>query len=288
MDVTKKKTGKNKNTETEKKIGNNKKTETDKKFDNKNNTETDNKTGAAEPAVVLDNVSMCFNMSKDRIDSIKEYVVKLIKGQLFFEEFWALNDVSLTIDKGEIFGFVGLNGAGKSTLLKVVAGVLRPTKGGVSVKGSIAPLIELGAGFDPDLTARENIFLNGAVLGYSTAYMKERYGEIMDFSELSKFEDVPVKNFSSGMYARLGFAIATMVQPDILIVDEILGVGDFKFQEKCHKRIEEMMSGNTTVLMVSHDDSTIESFCGRVAWLENGRIREVGPTKDILSRYMER
>jgi ABC-2 type transport system ATP-binding protein len=236
-------------------------------------------------AIRLDNVSMRFNMSKDRVDSLKEYMVRLMKHQLFFEEFWALRDVSLEIKKGEVFGLVGLNGAGKSTLLKVVAGVMKPTAGTVFVDGTIAPLIELGAGFDADLTAKENVYMNGAVLGYNAAYMESRYQEIMDFAELWEFEDVPVKNFSSGMYARLGFAIATLVKPDVLIVDEILGVGDFRFQEKCHARIQEIMDGGTTVLMVSHASATIKQFCNRVAWVENGRIREIGPAEDVCDRY---
>lgn len=236
-------------------------------------------------AIRLDNVSMRFNMSRERVDSIKEYVVKALKRQLFFDEFWALKDVSFDVQKGEVFGLIGLNGAGKSTLLKIVAGVLKPTGGNVFVDGSIAPLIELGAGFDADLTARENIFLNGAVLGYNKAYMEKRYQEIIDFSELENFVDVPIKNFSSGMYARLGFAIATLVKPEILIVDEILGVGDFRFQEKCKGRIQEMMSGGTTVLMVSHSNDTIKTFCNRVAWLENGCVREIGPADEVCDRY---
>ena len=179
-----------------------------------------------EMAIRLDRVSVRFNMSRERVDSMKEYLIRAVKQQLFFDEFWALRDVSLEIRKGEVFGLVGLNGAGKSTILKTVAGVLKPTQGVVETHGSIAPLIELGAGFDPDLTARENVYMNGAVLGYSSVYMKERYEEIMDFAELENFADVPVKNFSSGMYARLGFAIATTVKPEILIVDEILSVGE--------------------------------------------------------------
>lgn len=240
-----------------------------------------------EIAIQLNDVSMKFNLSKERVDSLKEYVVRFIKRDLFYDEFWALKNVSLDIHKGEVFGLIGLNGAGKSTLLKLVAGVLKPTTGSVNVKGRIAPLIELGAGFDPDLTARENVFMNGAVLGYDTKYMKEHYNAIMDFAELWEFEDVPVKNFSSGMYARLGFAIATTVEADILIVDEILGVGDYKFQEKCNKRIEELMSGGTTVLMVSHDNETIKKYCSRVAWLENGQVKEVGNTEEVCSRYLE-
>lgn len=241
--------------------------------------------GSNHVVVHLDHVSMRFNMSRERVDSIKEYLIKVAKRQLFFDEFWALQDVSFDIRKGEVFGLVGLNGAGKSTLLKLVAGVLKPTAGTVLVEGEIAPLIELGAGFDPDLTARENIYMNGAVLGYNTAYMRERFQEIIDFSELKDFVDVPVKNFSSGMYARLGFAIATLVRPDVLIVDEILGVGDFRFQKKCQRRIQELMGGGTTVLMVSHTGETIKKFCSRAAWLENGRLREIGPAAEVCAHY---
>ena len=241
--------------------------------------------GSNHVVVHLDHVSMRFNMSRERVDSIKEYLIKVAKRQLFFDEFWALQDVSFDSRKGEVFGLVGLNGAGKSTLLKLVAGVLKPTAGTVLVEGEIAPLIELGAGFDPDLTARENIYMNGAVLGYNTAYMRERFQEIIDFSELKDFVDVPVKNFSSGMYARLGFAIATLVRPDVLIVDEILGVGDFRFQKKCQRRIQELMGGGTTVLMVSHTGETIKKFCSRAAWLENGRLREIGPAAEVCAHY---
>jgi ABC-type polysaccharide/polyol phosphate transport system ATPase subunit len=239
----------------------------------------------SDVAIKIQDVSMCFNLSRDRIDSLKEYLIRMAKRQLFYDEFWALTDISFEIRKGEVFGLIGLNGAGKSTLLKLVAGVLKPTKGTVEVEGTIAPLIELGAGFDPNLTATENVYMNGAVLGYSAKYMEKRYQEIMDFAELWGFEDVPVKNFSSGMYARLGFAIATMVQPDILIVDEILGVGDFKFQEKCSCRIDELMNGGTTVLMVSHDEDTIKKFCNRVAWLDKGKIVAIGPTNEICDKY---
>lgn len=236
-------------------------------------------------AIRIENVSMRFNMSRERIDSIKEYVIRAAKRQLFFDEFWALRDVSLEIKQGEVFGLIGLNGAGKSTLLKLVAGVMKPTTGTIQVEGSVAPMIELGTGFDPDLTAKENVFMNGAVLGYNAAYMRERYDSIMDFAELWDFADVPVKNFSSGMYARLGFAVATMVKPEILIVDEILGVGDFRFQQKCHDRIAQLMSGGTTVLMVSHSNDTIRNFCGRVAWLEQGRVREIGPASEVCGHY---
>jgi ABC-2 type transport system ATP-binding protein len=236
-------------------------------------------------AIKIENVSMCFNLSRDRVDSLKEYFIKLIKRQLFYDEFWALKDISLEIKKGEVFGLVGLNGAGKSTLLKLVAGVLKPTKGTVEVDGVIAPLIELGAGFEAELTAKENVYMNGAVLGYNTKFMDKRYQEIIEFSELKDFEDVPVKNFSSGMYARLGFAIATIVHPDILIMDEILGVGDFKFQEKCSKRIDELMKGGTTVLMVSHSSEAIKRFCNRAAWLDKGCLVEIGPSEEICDKY---
>lgn len=236
-------------------------------------------------AIRVENVSMQFNISRERIDSIKEYLIKAAKRQLFFDEFWALRDISFEVERGEVFGLIGLNGAGKSTLLKIVAGVLKPTVGSVQVEGNVAPLIELGAGFDPELTAKENIYMNGAVLGYNAAYMKERYQSILDFSELWDFADVPIKNFSSGMYARLGFAIATLIKPDILIVDEILGVGDFRFQKKCQSRIKELMDGGTTVLMVSHVNDTIKKFCSRVAWLDQGRIREIGPAEQICNRY---
>ncbi len=236
--------------------------------------------------VRLDHVTMKYNLSKDRVDSLKEYIIKLLKRQLFYDEFIAINDVSFEIQKGEVFGLVGLNGAGKSTLLKLVAGVIKPTKGIVCTQGTIAPLIELGAGFDPELTARENIFMNGAVMGYSAKYMKERFDEIIDFAELWEFVDVPIKNFSSGMYARLGFAVATIVKPEILIVDEILGVGDYKFQKKCNDRIQELMRGGTTVLLVSHSPNLIKEYCDRAAWLEKGKLKDIGSAKKICDRYL--
>ncbi|WP_312432904.1 ABC transporter ATP-binding protein [Lacrimispora sp.] len=234
----------------------------------------------------LDHVTMKYNLSKDRVDSIKEYVIKLMKRQLFYDEFIAVKDVSLEISKGEVFGLVGLNGAGKSTLLKLVAGVIKPTSGIVSAKGTIAPLIELGAGFDSELTARENVYMNGAVMGYSVKYMKERFEQIIDFAELWEFVDVPIKNFSSGMHARLGFSVATIVKPEILIVDEILGVGDYKFQQKCNDRIKELMGDGTTVLMVSHSSDQIKEYCDRAAWLEKGELIDVGPAREICDRYL--
>jgi len=239
----------------------------------------------SEIAVKFENVSMYYNLSREKIDNLKEYMIKLVKRQLFFDEFRALSDISFDVNKGEVFGLVGLNGSGKSTLLKIVAGVLKPTTGRVTVNGTVAPLIELGAGFDPDLSARENVYMNGAVLGYSAAYMSRLYKEIFDFAELWEFEDVPVKNFSSGMYARLGFSIATTVSPDILIVDEILGVGDFKFQQKSSERIRRLIHSGATVLIVSHTPKSIREFCGRVAWLEKGTLVALGDTGEIMDRY---
>jgi len=236
-------------------------------------------------AVSVENVTMKFNMSKEKVDSIKEYFVKLLKRQLMYTEFTALEDVSFEIKKGEVFGIVGLNGSGKSTTLKIVSGILKPTIGEVKTNGSISPLIELGAGFDPNLTARENIFLNGYVLGYTKDYIKEKFDDIVEFSELEEFLDVPIKNFSSGMVARLGFAIATVVRPDILIVDEILAVGDYKFQEKCENRIADMMSGGTTVIIVSHSIEQIQRLCDRVLWLEKGKVKMLGEVDSVCIEY---
>ena len=224
-------------------------------------------------------------MSKEKVDSIKEYFIKLVKRELHFEQFLALKDVSVTIEQGDVFGIVGLNGSGKSTLLKVTSGILKPTKGTVKTVGTISPMIELGAGFDMDLTARENIFLNGSVLGYSKQMMEEKFDEILEFSELQPFVDVAVKNYSSGMVARLAFAIATITKPDILIVDEILAVGDFLFQQKCEKRIREMMDRGTTVIIVSHTIEQIERLCKHVLWLEHGNMKMLGDTKTVCDAY---
>jgi len=238
-----------------------------------------------QAVITVDHVSMRFNMPKERLDSVKEFFIKLLKKQLHFEEFMALSDVSVTINRGEVVGIIGLNGSGKSTLLKIISGILKPSEGNVSVKGTISPLIEPGAGFDFDLTTRENIFLNGSVLGFDRAFMKEKYDEILDFAELRAFEHVAIKNFSSGMVARLGFAIATLVRPDILIVDEILAVGDAPFQKKCEKRIADMMAGGTTVLIVSHSIDQIERLCSRVIWLDHGNVRKVGNAKELCEEY---
>ena len=228
---------------------------------------------------------MRFSLASEKIDSFKEYVIKSIKRQLSYDEFWALKDVSFSINRGDALGLIGLNGSGKSTMLKVIAGVLKPTKGTVTVRGSVAPLIELGAGFDMDLTATENVYLNGAVLGYSRQEMEKHYNNIVEFSELHDFMNVPVKNFSSGMISRLGFAIATIGTPDILIVDEVLSVGDFHFQEKCQNRIKNMLDKGTTLLFVSHSISQVESLCNKIVWLEKGNVKMFGDAKEIAEIY---
>ncbi len=237
------------------------------------------------PIIEVKNVSMRFNLATERTDTIKEYFVKLLKGQLMFNEFYALKNVNLTVNRGEAVALIGANGSGKSTLLKCIAGVLYPTTGSIAVRGSIAPLIELGAGFDPDLTARENIYLNGAVLGHDRKFMDAHFKSIVDFAELWDFIDVPVKNFSSGMVARLGFAIATEVSADILVVDEILAVGDFRFQEKCRARMSDMMKGGTTLLFVSHSEGQVKELCQKAVWLEKGKIRLFGNVNQAYDMY---
>ena len=239
------------------------------------------------PIVTVDNVSMKFNLSSEKFDSFKEYVIKSIKRQVSYDAFMALRGVSFEVMRGDSVGLVGLNGSGKSTMLKVIAGVLKPTEGKVAVNGTIAPLIELGAGFDMDLTARENVFLNGALLGYNRARMEEQYPDIVEFSELAEFMDVPVKNFSSGMVSRLAFAIATIGTPDILIVDEVLSVGDFHFQEKCEARIQNMRDHGTTILFVSHSLEQVKKICNKMAWLEKGHLKMFGNTEDICDIYAQ-
>lgn len=236
--------------------------------------------------VEISNVSMRFNLSKEKVDNLKEYVVKFIKHQLLFDEFYALRNVSFSVKRGEPFAIIGENGCGKSTLLKVISGIFFPTEGSVSVGGSVAPLIELGAGFDMDLTARENIFLNGAVLGYDTAFMEEKFNEIMDFAELWDFVDVPVKNFSSGMVARLGFSIATVVVPDILIVDEILSVGDFMFQQKCERKMQEMIEQGATLIFVSHSSEQVKKLCKKAVWLKHGVVQMIGDAAEVSDAYI--
>ena len=238
-----------------------------------------------QPIISVDHVSMRFNLSKEKHESLKEYFLALAKGRLQFDEFYALRDVSLKVMPGDFYGLIGLNGSGKSTLLKVISGVYKPSSGTCRVGGTIAPLIELGAGFDMDLTARENIYLNGTVLGFSPKYIDAHFEEIVEFSELRDFLDVPLKNYSSGMVARLAFAVATITKPDVLIADEILAVGDFLFQEKCEQRMQKLMSGGTTVILVSHSIEQIERMCNKVAWLEHGRIKMNGPTEEVCGAY---
>lgn len=235
--------------------------------------------------IKAENVSVKYLMAYDRIKSMKEYLVQLVKGNIQYEEFWALQDVSFEVKKGEVLGIIGHNGAGKSTLLKVISGILKPTSGGVQVNGTVVPMLELGSGFDFDLTGRENVFLNGAILGYPEQFLKEKYGEIVEFSELGQFIDVPLRNYSSGMVMRLAFSIATVVQPDILIVDEILAVGDADFQEKSKRRMLELMGGGTTVLFVSHSLGQIQEMCDRVLWLEKGQLKMAGKTETVCAMY---
>ena len=247
-------------------------------------------TSACDSDVVIsaENISMMFNMSKEKVDNLKEYVIRFLKRQLNFTQFWALRDVDLEVHKGERVGLIGLNGSGKSTMLKIVSGVLSPTKGTVSVKGSVAPMIELGAGFDAELSARENVFLNGAILGYDHEEMEKYYDSIISFAELEDFQDVAIKNFSSGMISRLGFAIATCRVPDVLIIDEILSVGDFEFQKKCHKRMKQLTENGTTVLFVSHSAGDIINMCDRAVWLDHGKVVAEGEAQYIVEKYLNK
>lgn len=238
-------------------------------------------------AIIIDNVSVKFNLAKEKVDNAKEYALKMLKKQLKFNEFYALQNVSFSIQKGDSFAIIGENGCGKSTLLKVISGIYSPAAGKVKTEGTISPLIELGAGFDMDLTARENIYLNGAVLGYSKAFMQDHFGEIIDFAELHEFIDVPLKNYSSGMIARLGFAIATVTTPDILIVDEILAVGDMNFQKKCEQKMSEMLNGGTTLLFVSHDINQVKKLCKHAVWLNKGVVQMVGDTETVADAYVK-
>lgn len=233
----------------------------------------------------VDHVTVRFNLSSQKIDNLKEYFVKLLKRELLFQEFFAVKDVSFQVRKGEAWALIGTNGSGKSTLLKAISGIIKPYKGAVSVNGSVAPMIELGAGFDPECTARENIFLNGCVLGNSKKFMEEHFDEIVEFAELEQFLDVPIKNFSSGMRARLGFAVATMVKPEILIVDEVLAVGDLKFQYKCIARMRELLEGGTTLLFVSHNLATVRKLCNHAVWMDKGVARMQGEVNEVCDAY---
>ena len=235
----------------------------------------------------VDHVSIRFNLSNQKVDNLKEYFIKLLKKQLMFQEFFAVKDVSFKVHAGEAWGLIGTNGSGKSTMLKAISGILAPYKGSITVNGSVAPLIELGAGFDQELTARENIFLNGCVLGHTEKFMKEHFDEIVDFAEIHQFLDSPLKNYSSGMRARLGFSIATMVKPDILIVDEILAVGDYKFRQKCEKRMKELLSGGTTLLYVSHSIDEVKRLCDHALWIDKGVERMQGNAIEVCDAYMQ-
>lgn len=243
-------------------------------------------TTGSEYAIEVNDVSMIFNIASEQLNNLKEYFIKIMRHELFFKEFRALDHVSFKVRRGEVVGLVGTNGSGKSTMLKCIAGVLEPSEGSIVVRGNIAPLIELGAGFDPELTARENIYLNGSLLGYSREFVDEHLQEIIDFAELQDFMDMPLKNYSSGMVARIAFAIATVTEPDLLIVDETLSVGDFLFQQKCERRIKELVDADdVTVLLVSHNIDQVERLCDRVCWIEKGQERMVGPTDEVCAAY---
>ena len=238
-----------------------------------------------KPAVEVKDVSILFNLNKEKVDNLKEYFVKFVTHKLMFTEFWALRDISFTVEKGERLGILGFNGAGKSTLLKTIAGVLKPTKGSVKVHGVIAPLLELGAGFDSNYSGKENIFLYGATMGYSRKYIQEKYDEIVEFSELKDFIDVPIKNYSSGMKARLGFAIATAVEPEVLLLDEVLSVGDAKFRRKSEAKVTSMFDKGVTVLFVSHSTEQVRRLCDKAIILEKGKIIAQGEVNEICDLY---
>lgn len=235
--------------------------------------------------IEVNDVTMRFRMNSDKIMSLKEFVTSALRGKLKYQEFTALDHVSFSVKRGETLGLIGRNGAGKSTMLKVISGILKPTEGSVVCQGNVVPMLELGSGFDMDLTGRENIFLNGAILGYSEEFLNAKYDEIVEFSELRQFIEAPIRNYSSGMLARLAFSIATVVQPEILIVDEILSVGDAQFQEKSKKRMLELMGGGTTVLFVSHSIEQIREMCNRVVWLERGLVKTAGKADEICKQY---
>lgn len=244
--------------------------------------------GSYEDVVISgDHLRMIFNIANEQLHSLKEYFIKIVKREFFFKEFVALEDISFEIKKGEVYGLIGTNGSGKSTLLKIIAGVLEPTEGTCEVRGAIAPLIELGAGFDIELTARENIYLNGALLGYSKKYIDEHFDQIVDFAELRDFLEMPMKNYSSGMVARIAFSIATVIVPDILIVDETLSVGDQFFQEKCEARINELIDDhNVTVLFVSHSIQQVKRICEKAIWIEKGKMQMTGPVEEVCDAYL--
>lgn len=245
-----------------------------------------NNPSGSEPVIVVDHVDMVFNIANEQLNSLKEYFIKLVRRELMFREFKALENISFTVNKGDVYGIVGTNGSGKSTLLKIVAGVLEPTRGTCTINGTIAPLIELGAGFDFELTARENVYLNGSLLGYSKDFIDESFDSIIEFAEIENFVDMPLKNYSSGMVARIAFAVATATVPDILIVDEALSVGDFLFQQKCERRITELVENHgTTLLFVSHSIDQVESLCRQALWIEKGHMRMQGDVHEVCEAY---
>ena len=240
----------------------------------------------AKKALKVENVSILFNLSKENVDNLKELLIKKIKGEkIRVNEFWALKNINFELEKGDRLGILGLNGAGKSTLLKIIAGVYKPTTGKVTRHGHIAPMIELGAGFDPNYTGRENIFLYGSVLGFSREFLESKYEEILEFSELGEFIDVPIKNYSSGMRARLGFSIATVVEPEILILDEVLSVGDAKFRKKCEKKMQGMFDHGVTVLFVSHSLEQVKRLCNKAILLEHGELVAEGGIQEVAAIY---
>lgn len=239
----------------------------------------------SNPMIEVNDVTMRFHMNNDKIMSLKEFVARKLTGKIAYSDFTALEDVSFTLERGQTLGLVGKNGAGKSTLLKVISGILKPTRGSAVTHGNVVPMLELGSGFDMDLTGRENIFLNGAILGYSKEFLNAKYDDIVAFSELGEFIESPIRNYSSGMLARLAFSVASVVEPEILIVDEILSVGDAQFQEKSRARMMELMGGGTTVLFVSHSLPQIREMCSRVLWLEHGRVKMEGKTEEVCNAY---
>lgn len=239
----------------------------------------------ADNIIEIKDLTIRFNLATEKVDNLKEHFVKLVKRQLLFQEFLAIDEFSLNIKKGESWALVGVNGSGKSTLLKAISGIMKPHKGSIKVNGTIAPMIELGAGFDANLTARENIYLNGMILGHSKKFMEEHFDKIVEFAEIEKFLDSPIKNFSSGMKARLGFSIATMINPDILICDEVLAVGDAKFKKKCQERMKEMLTGGTTLLFVSHNINQVKELCDHAVWIEKGHLIQAGEVNEVCDAY---